>query len=132
MKAPITLPVSTERAPRVLPVMLPLSSHHLRLPTASDVPSPDKDGDQPFSTVQFPAFPGCFAYGVTPAPLLQSLLFPSPYSPLISFPLELPAHPKAACFRGPTSISHPCPAFCCTSHHFTTGLLTGSASAQDR
>lgn len=67
---------------RLLPVMLPLSSHHLGLPTASDLPSPPKDGDQPLSTVQFPAFPGCFAYSTTPVPLFQWLLSPSPYSPL--------------------------------------------------
>lgn len=66
---------------RLLPVMLPLSSHHLGLPTASDLSSATTDGDQPLSTVQFPAFPGCFADSMTPVPLLQRLLSPSPYSP---------------------------------------------------
>lgn len=107
MKAPIMFPVSTHRAPSLLPVMLPLSSHHLGLPTASDLPPPARGGDQPSSPVQFPAFPGCFAHSMTPMPLLPCLLSPSPYSPLISFPLELPAAPRAVCFREPTSISHP-------------------------
>lgn len=102
----------------------PLGAAHCLRPSISS-----QDRDQPFSTVQFSAFPGCFACSMTPMPLLRCLLSPSPYFPLISCPLQLP-HPQKL-HRSEGNI-HFSPIFCCTSHLFTTGSHTESASAQDR
>lgn len=106
MKAPVMLPVSTHRAPWLLPGMLPLSSHHLRLPTASDLPSPARMGTSPSPQCSSQLFLGALL-----AARLQCLCsdvssLPAPISP--SFLALWSSHtPKSCMFQRGTFISHP-------------------------